>query len=114
MHLKSAEAPTSTHVDPDPSLVCSQDHRSPPPQVACYEIEVETGRQPDAGTTSRVYIELCGEMGSSGEHRLMYREDAGRTAFDSGAMDRFKLHCRPLGDLLKVWEVYALTLMCEC
>jgi len=70
-------------------------------QVVCYDIEVVTGSQPDAGTTSRVYLELCGLAGSSGEHRLMYREGAGRCAFVAGATDAFKLHCRPLRELFK-------------
>jgi hypothetical protein len=73
--------------------------------VACYEIEVETGGHPEAGTTARVYLELCGEGGTSGDHRLMYAADGAaqpRTAFLGGATDRFRLHCRPLGELLKV------------
>jgi hypothetical protein len=74
--------------------------------VACYEIEVVTGSQADAGTSARVYVELCGENVTSGDHRLMYRQPgdggAGRTAFASAAVDRFKLHCQPLGDLVKV------------
>lgn len=69
--------------------------------VACYEIQVVTGSQPDAGTTAHVYLELCGAGGSSGEHRLMYRE-GGRMAFATGATDAFRLHCRPLGPLIKV------------
>lgn len=72
------------------------------PQVVCYEIEVATGSQPDAGTTACVYVELCGAAGSSGEHRLMYREGSGRTAFCAGATDSFRLHCRELGPLHKV------------
>jgi hypothetical protein len=76
--------------------------------VVCYEIEVETGGQAGAGTTARVYLELCGGSGSSGDHRLMYRDEGGtvpsgpRTAFREGATDRFKLHCQPLGPLVKV------------
>ncbi|PRW59715.1 lipoxygenase homology domain-containing 1 isoform A [Chlorella sorokiniana] len=70
--------------------------------VVCYEIEVLTGSQPDAGTTASVYVELCGAAGSSGEHRLMYREGSGRTAFCPGATDTFRLHCRELGPLHKV------------
>ena len=68
----------------------------------CYEIEVATGSQPDAGTTASVYVELCGAAGSSGEHRLMYREGSGRTAFCPGATDAFRLHTRDLGPLHKV------------
>mgnify|MGYP001810776833 CR=1 FL=1 len=77
-----------------------------PAQVSCYEIEVVTGRQPEAGTTSRVYLELCGAAGSSGEHRLTYGDErAARAAFSAGATDSFRLHCAPLGTLLKVgWE----------
>jgi hypothetical protein len=71
-------------------------------QVECYDIEVVTGSQAGAGTTASVYLELCGEGGASGEHRLMYREAAGRAAFAAGATDAFKLHCCPLGNLLKV------------
>ena len=71
-------------------------------QVECYDIEVVTGSQAGAGTTAHVYLELCGEGGASGEHRLMYREAAGRAAFAAGATDAFKLHCCPLGNLLKV------------
>ncbi|KAL4458577.1 hypothetical protein ABPG75_013442 [Micractinium tetrahymenae] len=71
-------------------------------EVACYDIEVVTGPLPGAGTTSRVYLELVGAAGSSGEHRLMYREGSGRTAFAAGATDAFRLHCAPLGQLLKV------------
>lgn len=73
-----------------------------PRQVVCYEIEVVTGSQPDAGTTASVYVELCGAAGSSGEHRLMYREGSGRTAFCPGATDAFRLHSRDLGPLHKV------------
>lgn len=80
----------------------------PPPhpstrQVACYELELATGSHPEAGTTAKVYLELCGEGGSSGEHRLMYREGASppRPAFAAGAVDAFRLHCSPLGHLVK-------------
>lgn len=73
-----------------------------PPQVVCYDIEVVTGSLPGAGTTSKVYLELVGGAGSSGEHRLMYRAGSGRTAFAAGATDTFQLHCAPLGELLKV------------
>ena len=77
--------------------------RLPPAwQVECYEIEVVTGSKAGAGTTARVYLELVGDGGASGEHRLMYREGAGRAAFAASATDAFKLHCRPLGDLRKV------------
>ena len=64
---------------------------------------METGRQEGAGTSARVYLELCGAEGSSGEHRLVKRGGGGGSAaaFQAGAVDAFRLHCAPLGRLLK-------------
>ena len=85
--------------------------------VACYEVQVVTGDREGAGTTAHVYLELVGAGGSSGEHRLVPRE-GGRPPFAAGATDAFRLHCRPLGPLLKVgrrvrrWRACALAAHC--
>ena len=79
-----------THIHP--GCLADANAAPAPRQVVCYEIEVVTGSQPDAGTTASVYV----------EHRLMYREGSGRTAFCPGATDAFHLHSRNLGPLHKV------------
>ena len=66
-----------------------------------YELQVVTGGCEGAGTSARVFIELCGEAARSGEHRLLFR-GASRAPFQRGATDGFRLHCQPLGGLRKV------------
>lgn len=34
-----------------------------------------TGDKQGAGTTARVFLEVYGEEGASGEHRLMYKDE---------------------------------------
>lgn len=101
MRTTGASLP-SLHPSLAPTPRCASVLATLMPQVVCYDIEVVTGCQPGAGTTSKVYLELVGSGGSSGEHRLMYRQGSGRTAFVAGATDAFRLHCAPLGKLLKV------------
>eukprot|EP00887_Chlorella_sp_A99_P006398 scaffold3.g6398.t1 len=66
-----------------------------------YEIQVVTGDVRGGGTTSKVFLELAGEAGASGEYRLMYKNPE-RPVFQRGGTDTFKLHCGELGPLASV------------
>ena len=69
-----------------------------------YEITVFTGFGNSAGTTSRVFIQLNGEDGSSDPRELI---DPSKTIFQKRGQDTFLVSCEDFyGDLtyLKVWH----------
>ncbi len=69
-----------------------------------YEVTVCTGFGNSAGTTSRVFIQLSGEDGSSEPRELC---DPSKKTFQKRAQDVFLLSCEDfLGDLtyLKIWH----------
>ena len=65
-----------------------------------YFVVVKTGSGPNSATDSRIFIEIVGTNGSSGERSLLYSDNA--NAFESGQTDIFSLSCTELGHIKKV------------
>ena len=66
-----------------------------------YELEVHTGTDKDAGSTSQVYCQLFGSRGDSGRRKLL--PPSGKAVkYEPGQVDKFRLEAVDLGDLSKI------------
>eukprot|EP00736_Rhodelphis_marinus_P000918 Rmarinus@m.27357 len=63
-----------------------------------YHVTVVTGDRKGAGTDANVSITMFGEKGDSGAKEL----SGGRSSFERGSVDEFRIECIELGPLTKV------------
>lgn len=66
-----------------------------------YTVEVFTGDVFGAGTNANVFLTLFGELGDSGEKKLM-KSQTHMDKFERNQMDRFAIQSADLGPLFKV------------
>eukprot|EP01043_Picozoa_sp_COSAG02_P019530 COSAG02_NODE_944_length_15732_cov_24.529265_5_plen_3702_part_01 len=70
---------------------------------AGYQVKVKTGDIQGAGTDSRVYINIIGSKGPSGEKHL---DNPHRNDFERGNEDVFEVNCAEIGrpEKIRVWH----------
>nr|KAG5694176.1 hypothetical protein BaRGS_016022 [Batillaria attramentaria] len=66
-----------------------------------YVVEVFTGDVSGAGTDAKVFLNIFGDKGDSGERKL-HKSETNSDKFERGKMDRFTLEAVDLGKLYKV------------
>eukprot|EP00727_Mastigamoeba_balamuthi_P010665 m51a1_g6220 hypothetical protein (2032) ;mRNA; r:217273-223689 len=75
---------------------------APQAQAVRYRLSTHTGSCRGAGTDAAVFVNLVGDLGESGEKKLVGQGDL----FEKGRVDTFELQLRDLGELrrLVVWH----------
>jgi len=70
-------------------------------ELVTYLVSVLTGTVDGGGTDATVSIIMFGELGDSGEHKLVSSKSH-RNPFEKGQMDVFEIRCVDLGHLSKI------------
>eukprot|EP01091_Cochliopodium_minus_P013222 TRINITY_DN4207_c0_g1_i1.p1 TRINITY_DN4207_c0_g1~~TRINITY_DN4207_c0_g1_i1.p1 ORF type:complete len:135 (+),score=46.21 TRINITY_DN4207_c0_g1_i1:47-451(+) len=63
-----------------------------------YNISVKTGDCRGAGTDANVFIQLFGEAGKTGVHKL----DSSGNCFERGQTDEFSIECVDIGEIKRI------------
>ncbi|KAL7062668.1 hypothetical protein AAHC03_0509 [Spirometra sp. Aus1] len=72
-----------------------------PPQLCHYKVRIHTGDRADAGTDARVFLNIFGEMGDTGDRQLK-KSSKNIKKFARGKVDEFIIDAVHLGEIQKI------------